>query len=94
MPRSITNGLVILIALVWAANAIIGFFDPARSDTTISGIFLAVITAVYRLGTRNGDHHGAVASARRRLARAIAGPAYPTTPPKGFPEPDQEKGAP
>lgn len=68
LPRPLAIGLTILIALVWTANVIFGFIDPARHDPTLNAIFGITIGAVYGL-TRKEN----VQAARKKLGRLIEG---------------------
>lgn len=52
LPRPLTIALTVLISVVWAANVVIGFVDPSRSDPYINAIFAIVTGAVYALGRK------------------------------------------
>lgn len=43
-------GLVVLVAIVWAANVVVGYLVPDRNDPAINAIFAAVMSGVYALG--------------------------------------------
>lgn len=49
LPRWATLALAIGIGLVWAANVIVGMFDPGRSNPYVSAIFMVVVGAVFGL---------------------------------------------
>ena len=49
LPRWATLALAIVIALIWAANMIVGMFDPTRFNPSIAGIFGIVVGAVFGL---------------------------------------------
>lgn len=50
LPRPVVIGLVILVAIVWAANVVVGYLVPDRNDPAINAIFAAVMSGVYALG--------------------------------------------
>lgn len=70
LPRPVAIGLTVLISLMWAANLVVGFLLPGRSDPYVNAIFAIVCTAVYALGRKQNPQ---IRGARRRLADAIAG---------------------
>jgi uncharacterized membrane-anchored protein len=49
LPRWATLALAILIGLVWAANVVVGMFDPTRANPYVSAIFMVVVGAVFGL---------------------------------------------
>ena len=65
LPRPVVTGLVVLVAIVWAANVIVGFLYPDRNDPAINAIFAVVMSGVYGLGRTSG-------ALRRRAADALA----------------------
>lgn len=52
MPRPLVIGFSILIAIMWAANLIIGYFYPDRSDPAVNAIFALAAGAVFGLTRR------------------------------------------
>lgn len=52
LPRPLVIGLTILIATMWAANLIVGYLFPDRSDPAVNAIFAIVAGAVYGLQRR------------------------------------------
>lgn len=50
LPRPVMVGLIILIALMWAANLVVGYIDPGRADPAVNAIFGLVASAVFALG--------------------------------------------
>lgn len=52
LPRPLVTAIAILIAVMWAANLIIGWLDPSRSDPAVNAIFAIVAGAVYGLQRR------------------------------------------
>lgn len=72
LPRPVVIGLAVLISIMWAANLIVGFLYPGRSDPALNAIFAIVVGAVFALGRREqpGDRQAGRA-ARKRLARMI-----------------------
>lgn len=68
LPRPLVIGLAILISIMWAANLIVGFLYPGRSDPALNAIFAIVVGAVFAL-QRRPENSGK--SVRRKLARLI-----------------------
>lgn len=65
LPRPLVTAIAVLIAVMWAANLVIGWLDPSRSDPAVNAIFAIVAGAVYGLQRRtrrtveqNGDDRG------------------------------------
>ncbi len=52
VPRPVVVGFTILIATMWAANLIIGYFYPDRSDPAVNAIFALAAGAVFGLHRR------------------------------------------
>jgi hypothetical protein len=52
LPRPLVIGLTVLIAVMWAANLIVGYLYPDRSDPAVNAIFALVAGAVYGLQRR------------------------------------------
>lgn len=69
LPRPLVIGIVVLIAIMWATNLIVGFLFPGRSDPALNAIFAIVISAVFALGRKNEG--GPSSSVRRKIARLI-----------------------
>jgi hypothetical protein len=67
LPRPVMVGLIILIALAWATNLVVGFLYPGRSDPAVNAIFAVVASAVVALG-RGG---GPTKTVRRKLSQLI-----------------------
>jgi len=61
-------GLAVLISIMWAANLIVGFLYPGRSDPALNAIFAIVVGAVFALGRRG---EGTGRPVRRKLARLL-----------------------
>lgn len=72
-------GLVVLVAVVWAANFVVGFLFPDRSDPAINAIFAAVMSGigVLGLGNRSGPLRRKAAAAAARLLDPRADQAPP-----------------
>lgn len=64
-------GLVVLVAIVWAANVVVGYLVPDRNDPAINAIFAAVMSGVYALGKAPSR------GLRRKAADAVARLADP-----------------
>lgn len=68
LPRPLVIGLAVLISIMWAANLIVGFLYPGRSDPALNAIFAIVVGAVFAL-QRRPENSGK--SVRRKIARLI-----------------------
>lgn len=66
LPRPIVIGLVVLVAIVWATNVVVGYLVPDRNDPAINAIFAAVMSGVYALGKAPSRRR------RRNPANALA----------------------
>lgn len=66
LPRPVMIGLVVLVAVVWAANVVVGFLYPDRNDPAINAIFAVVMSGVYGLGRAPSR------AFRRRAASVVA----------------------
>lgn len=64
IPRPLAIGLTIVIAAVWVANAVVGYFDPARASVAVNAAFTIVLGLIY-------GGSGVIGRARRRVSRAI-----------------------
>lgn len=82
LPRPLVTALAVLISIAWAANLIIGFLYPGRSDPALNAIFAIVVGAVFALGRR--DERAASRTVRKKIADAIdPGPSDGDTPDRG-----------
>lgn len=68
LPRPLVTALAVLISIAWAANLIVGFLYPGRSDPALNAIFAIVVGAVFALGRREPSP---TKSVRKKIARAI-----------------------
>lgn len=68
LPRPLVIGLAVLISIMWAANLIVGFLYPERSDPAINAIFAIVAGSVFALRRREP---GQAKTLRRKIAKAI-----------------------
>lgn len=68
LPRPLVIALAILISTMWAANLIVGFLFPERSDPAINAIFAIVAGSVFALRQRDP---GKTKSVRRTIAKLI-----------------------
>jgi hypothetical protein len=84
LPRPLVIAIVTLVSLVWAANIVVGFFAPDRSNASVSAVFAMIIGTTLTLGRKGSPDQSAVAAARRRIAAIIAGEqlANPSPPPQ------------
>lgn len=85
LPRPVVIGLVVLVAIVWAANLIVGWFYPDRNDPAVNAIFAVVMSGVYGLGRVGRSPREQRDALRRRAAGAMAQLLEPD------PEPDPPK---
>lgn len=53
LPRPLVIALAVLISTMWAANLIVGWLYPDRSDPAVNAIFAIVAGAVYGLQRRS-----------------------------------------
>lgn len=67
LPRPVMVGLIILIALMWATNMVVGFLYPGRNDPAVNAIFAVVASAVFALGRPSGP----TKTVRRKLSRLL-----------------------
>jgi hypothetical protein len=84
LPRPLVIAIVTLVSLVWAGNVVVGFFDPARSNASVSAVFAMIIGATLTLGRKSTPDQSAVSAARRRIAAIVAGQqlSAPSPPPQ------------
>lgn len=68
LPRPLVVGLAVLISIMWAANLIVGFLYPGRSDPALNAIFAIVVGSIFALGRRD---IAAGKAARKKIARMI-----------------------
>lgn len=68
LPRPLVIALAILISIAWAANLVVGFLYPGRSDPALNAIFAIVAGSVFALRQRDP---GQGKSVRRKLAKMI-----------------------
>lgn len=52
LPRPLVTAMTVLISVMWAANLVIGWLDPDRSDPAVNAIFAIVAGAAYGLHLR------------------------------------------
>lgn len=64
IPRPLAIGLTIVIAAVWVANAVVGYFDPARASVAVNAAFTIVLGLIY-------GGSGVVVRARNRARRVL-----------------------
>lgn len=69
LPRPLVIALAVLISLMWAANLIVGFLYPGRSDPALNAIFAIVVGATFALGRRTDS--GPVKSVRSKLVKLL-----------------------
>lgn len=69
LPRPLVTALAVLISIAWAANLIIGFLFPGRSDPALNAIFAIVVGAVFALGRR--EDRSVARRVRKKIADAI-----------------------
>lgn len=67
LPRPLVIALAVLISIMWAANLVVGFLYPGRSDPALNAIFAIVAGSVFALG-RNGSSPGRI---RRKVTKLI-----------------------
>lgn len=67
LPRPVMVGLIVLIALAWAANLVVGFLYPGRNDPAVNAIFAVVASGVVALGRGGGPGK----TVRRKLSQLI-----------------------
>jgi hypothetical protein len=60
--------LAVLISTMWAANLIVGFLYPGRSDPALNAIFAIVVGATFALGRRAESGSKSV---RSKLAKLL-----------------------
>lgn len=68
LPRPLVTALAVMISIAWAANLIIGFLFPGRSDPALNAIFAIVVGAVFALGRRD---ERATRALRKRIAEKL-----------------------
>lgn len=68
LPRPLVVGIAVIITIGWAANLIVGFLYPGRSDPALNAIFAIVVGAVFALGRRDQNDSRNV---RKQNARKI-----------------------
>lgn len=68
LPRPLVIALAVLISIMWAANLIVGFLYPGRSDPALNAIFAIVAGSVFALRQRDA---GQGKSVRHKLAKLI-----------------------
>lgn len=86
LSRPLSTALTVMIALLWAANVVIGFFDPERTSMSVNAIFAIVAGVIYGVGGRRRtgsqddpdenpaeDEPTPVEDLRRKLGGLIAG---------------------
>ena len=64
IPRPLAIGLTVVIAAVWVANAVVGYFDPARASVAVNAAFTIVLGLIY-------GGSGVIGRARRRASRVL-----------------------
>ncbi|MGB3443900.1 MAG: hypothetical protein WBA97_34615 [Actinophytocola sp.] len=69
LPRPLVIALAILISIMWAANLVVGFLYPGRSDPALNAIFAIVVGATFALGRRT--ENGPARSVRSKLAKLL-----------------------
>jgi hypothetical protein len=69
LPRPLVIGLAVLISTMWAANLIVGFLYPGRSDPALNAIFAIVVGATFALGRRTEG--GPNKTVRGKLAKLL-----------------------
>lgn len=68
LPRPLVIALAVLISIMWAANLIVGFLYPGRSDPALNAIFAIVAGSVFALRQRDT---GQGKSVRHKIAKLI-----------------------
>lgn len=52
LPRPLATAITVLVAIMWAANLIVGYLYPGRSDPAVNAIFAIVAGAIWGLQRR------------------------------------------
>lgn len=69
LPRPLVTALAVLISIAWAANLLVGFLYPGRSDPALNAIFAIVVGAVFALGRR--DERSVARAVRKKIAEVV-----------------------
>lgn len=77
LPRPLVIALAILISIAWAANLIVGFLYPGRSDPALNAIFAIVAGSVFALRQREQREPGKAKAVRQAIAKMIEPDAAP-----------------
>lgn len=67
LPRWLVTALAILISVMWAANLIIGWRYPGRSEPSLNAIFAIVAGAVFALQRFDKN----IQAGRQRVAKML-----------------------